>query len=77
MPGLKRYLHYPNNETTRRMIADVSLNALKRWEPRIDVIDLTVGSQEHELNQVTVRIVYRSRITGAQDAMQFGLQLQG
>ncbi|MEJ2043815.1 MAG: GPW/gp25 family protein [Reinekea sp.] len=73
--GLNRYIHYPNNETTRRLIADVSLNALRRWEPRIDILELTATSRPDELNQVTVTVIYRTRATGAEDTLQLGLQL--
>lgn len=75
--GLKRYIHQPNNETTRRLIADVALKALQRWEPRIDIIELNVTSSARELNRVSLNIFYRIRATGTQETVQLGLQLQG
>lgn len=73
--GLKQFIHQPNNETTRRLIADQALRAIQRWEPRISVQDLRVETTQ-ALNEVTLRLLYQIKQTGEQNSLQLGLQLQ-
>lgn len=74
--GLKKFIHQPNNETTRRLIADQAMKAIQRWEPRIQVMDLRVNTSADALNEVTLRILYQIKQTGEQNSLQLGLQLQ-
>src|SRR5688572_18604675 len=74
--GLKQFIHKPNNETTRRLMADLALNAIKRWEPRITILELSVSSDPAQLNKVTLMLRYRIKLTGEQDSLELGLQLQ-
>jgi uncharacterized protein len=72
--GLNQFIHQPNNETTRRLIADQALRAIQRWEPRIIVQNLRVETQA--LNEVTLILLYQIKQTGEQNSLQLGLQLQ-
>ena len=74
--GLSEFIHQPNNETTRRLIVDLAEKAIKRWEPRLDLLELTVTSDPDELNQVTLSLRYRLKLNGRQDNIELGLQLQ-
>lgn len=74
--GLRQFIHQPNNQTTRRLIADQALKAIARWEPRINVLDLRVDTSSESLNQVTLRILYQIKQTGEQNSLQLGFQLQ-
>jgi uncharacterized protein len=74
--GLKQFIHQPNNETTRRLIADATLKSIQKWEPRITVLDLTVGTSLQSLNEVNVRLIYLIKQTGEENSFQLGLQLQ-
>lgn len=74
--GLRQFIHQPNNQTTRRLIADQALKAISRWEPRISVLDLRVDTSSESLNQVTLRILYQIKQTGEQNSLQLGFQLQ-
>lgn len=74
--GLKKFIHQPNNETTRRLIAEQAMKAIQRWEPRIQVMDLRVNTSADALNEVTLRILYQIKQTGEQNSLQLGLQLQ-
>lgn len=73
--GLNQFIHQPNNETTRRLIADQALRAIQRWEPRIIVQNLRVETAQ-ALNEVTLRLLYQIKQTGEQNSLQLGLQLQ-
>ena len=74
--GLRQFIHQPNNQTTRRLIADQALKAIARWEPRISVLDLRVDTSSESLNEVTLRILYQIKQTGEQNSLQLGFQLQ-
>lgn len=74
--GLMQFVHQPNNQTTRRLMADVALKAVQRWEPRIDVIDLKVESDPRNLSQVVLTLDYRLRASGIRETMNLALQLQ-
>lgn len=74
--GLSRYLHQPNNETTRRLIADVAHKAIRRWEPRIEIVDLRVTSRPGQPSEVILTLDYRLLTSGQRELINFGLQLQ-
>lgn len=74
--GLKQFIHQPNNETTRRLIADQAMKAIQQWEPRITLQDLRVDTSAQALNEVTLRLLYQIKQTGEQNSLQLGLQLQ-
>lgn len=74
--GIKQFIHQPNNETTRRLIADLALKAIQKWEPRINVLNLSVETSLESLNQVTLRLLYQIKQTGEESSLQLGLQLQ-
>lgn len=73
--GLRDYIHRPNNETTRRLIADVARQAITRWEPRIHLDQVAVTSTPNQLNEVTLSIRYRLRADGSPDQLDLGLTL--
>ncbi len=73
--GLKQFIHKPNNETTRRLMADLALRAIQRWEPRIDILELTVGTEPAHLNKVILSLRYRIKMTAEEDNLELGLQL--
>lgn len=74
--GLKQFIHQPNNETTRRLIADQALTAIQRWEPRIQVLEIRVDTVAQSLNEVALRILYQLPHSGEHHSLQLGLQLQ-
>lgn len=74
--GIKQFIHQPNNETTRRLIAEQALKAIQKWEPRIQVLELRVDNSAQALNEVTLRILYQIKQTGEHNSLQLGLQLQ-
>jgi phage baseplate assembly protein W len=59
--GLTGFVHQPNNETTRRLIAGVVRRSLARWEPRIVVEAVEVLASTHDPSEVHVRVAYRAR----------------
>lgn len=74
--GIRQFIHQPNNETTRRLIAEQAMKAIQKWEPRIQVLELRVDNSAEALNEVTLRILYQIKQTGEHNSLQLGLQLQ-
>lgn len=60
--GIHDYVFAPTDETTRGDIAQQVRDALTEFEPRIDVMDVTVSPTESE-STLVVRISYRIRST--------------
>lgn len=62
--GIHEYVFAPNSPATRGVIGDQVRQALTRWEPRIDVLDVlveTVPAEELTSNQLLIRVSYRIR----------------
>jgi uncharacterized protein len=61
--NLNRLLFAPNNGTTRALAAFEVKEALRTWEPRIDVLDVAVRADGVETEQLLIDIDYRVRNT--------------
>lgn len=61
--GIHNDVFAPNNATTRGTIAYQVRQALTRWEPRIDVLDVRVEAAPDAPNQLLIRVDYRVRAT--------------
>lgn len=59
--GLLDFVHQPNNETTRRLIAGVVRKSLAQWETRVELDQVEVLPDPDDLAEVHIRIRYRAR----------------
>ena len=75
--GLERYLHEPNNLTTRRQIRDLIAASLERWEPRIILDRVDVWDVEERPDSVRIEIVYRLRRSNTAQQMGITMELEG
>jgi len=73
--GLRNFIHYPNNETTRSLIADTSRRALERWEPRVLMEDVRVLADPQRPSYVHLSIHYRLRYDGSRERLDFSFNL--
>lgn len=73
--GIDNYVHLPNTETTRALIADVVKRALTRWEPRVDLDTVTVQPDPQRPSHVNLSIRYRLRYGGEVDSLDLALEL--
>ncbi len=71
--GLEDFVHEQNTLVTRRRIHDAIVDALRKWEARIDVDRVEVWEVPDQPTEVRVEIAYRLRRTGA--AMEIGLTM--
>ncbi|MEW5755356.1 MAG: GPW/gp25 family protein [Pseudomonadota bacterium] len=57
--GLLNFVHQPNNETTRTLMAGVVRKSLERWETRVVVEDVEVAPSPTSVAEVHINIRYR------------------
>lgn len=62
--GLEDFLHEPNTSTTQRRLRDRIVEALGRWERRLQVEDVAVNEVPRQPQRLRVEITYRVRRTG-------------
>jgi len=59
--GIHDLVFAPNNPATRGNFQHLVKDALTEWEPRIDVLDVSVTSPSNEENTMLIRVDYRIR----------------
>jgi uncharacterized protein len=73
--GIHDYVFSPNNALTRGNIAHVVRQGLTEWEPRIDLLDVTVDVGA-EPAQMLIRVDYRIRANNSFDNLVYPFYLQ-
>jgi uncharacterized protein len=73
--GIHDYVFAPNNTITRGNIAHAVRQALTLWEPRIDVLDVTVDDSTPP-NMLLIRVDYRIRTNNTLYNMVYPFFLQ-
>lgn len=63
--GIQDFVFAPNNAATRALIAAEVRLALTRFEPRIDLLAVTVEPQQDAPNTLLISIDYRTRANNA------------
>ena len=63
--GIQDMVFAPNNQTTWGNLQHLVKDALTQWEPRIDVLDVTVTAAAGEANTLLIRVDYRIRSNNA------------
>ncbi len=75
--GLGRYLFEPNTATTHRAIEEAVLRALKRWEPRIEVGEVTVAPDPDDARAALVSVRYTLVANRASGQTTLQVRLEG
>jgi len=73
--GLRRYLMAPNNPATRAAIAREITQALGRWEPRIQLLDIQVSPTDDRA-MVLIEIHYAQVLDARQDVLVYPFYLE-
>jgi len=63
--GIHDLVFAPDSPATQGNIQHLVKDALTQWEPRIDVLDVTVSSAPGEENTLLIRVDYRIRSNNA------------
>jgi len=73
--GLMKFIHQPNNETTRNLIAGVVKKSLSVWETRVRIDGVDVTPVTDNLAEVHINIRYRLRHNQAPASLGLRLNL--
>jgi phage baseplate assembly protein W len=63
--GIQDMVFAPNTQATWGNVQHLVKDALTQWEPRIDVLDVTVTAAADEANTLLIRVDYRIRSNNA------------
>ncbi|PYS84964.1 MAG: baseplate protein [Acidobacteria bacterium] len=63
--GIHELVFAPNNSMTRSIVVQNVREALVKYEPRIDVLDIAAESAPEQANLLLIRIGYRIRANNA------------
>ncbi|MBL8165360.1 MAG: GPW/gp25 family protein [Anaerolineae bacterium] len=74
--ALERYLFEPNTVSTLRLIQEEVKRALTRWEPRIQLDDVVVETNEFDPRVVDITIFYTLVATQVREKASLSLTLQ-
>jgi phage baseplate assembly protein W len=72
---LHRLVYAPNDETTAALAIHYVGQALARWEPRVDVVELD-ATPDPDRGLLTIRLVYRVRLTRQSGRIAFDVHLE-
>ncbi|WKJ89992.1 GPW/gp25 family protein [Methylomonas montana] len=73
--GLLNFVHQPNNETTRHLLAGVVRKSLEQWEPRVEIDEIQVQASPASVADVHINIRYRLRHSQRPAELGFTLNL--
>lgn len=74
--GLNAFVFEPVNPTTMQLVKKRIEEALIDWEPRIDVLQVKVGSDAGEHNKLLIDVEYRVRATNTLANIVYPFYLQ-
>jgi len=73
--GLQDFVHEENTLVTRRRIHERIVEALARWETRLEVERVVVLEDDDQPSHLRIEIAYRLRRTGAPQTVRASLQM--
>lgn len=73
--GLQDFVDQPNTVTVRRRIQDAIVEALERWETRVELERVEVAADPDDPSHLRLTIAYRLRRTGAPQSLRATLRL--
>lgn len=73
--GLLDFVHQPNNETTRTLMANIIRKAIAQWETRVEVESVQVLPDKNNVSVVQIIVRYHLRHTRTPQQLSLGLAL--
>lgn len=74
--GLNSFVFEPVNTTTMQLVKTRVEESLIDWEPRIDLLAVTVAADTSQRNKLTIEVNYRVRATNAVRNLVYPFYLQ-
>jgi len=75
--GLRRFLFEPNTLATHTLIKQAIGEALKRWEPRIQLESVEVTADSQDTESAIATLTYRLVATQVQERLSVAVSVQG
>lgn len=75
--GLRRFLFEPNTLATHTLIKQAIGEALKRWEPRIQLESVEVAADGQDTETAIATLTYRLVATQVQERLSVAVSVQG
>lgn len=75
--GLRRFLFEPNTLATHTLIKQAIGEALKRWEPRIQLESVEVAADSRDAESAIATLTYRLVATQVQERLSVAVSVQG
>ena len=75
--GLRKFLYEPNTASTRRLMQERITEALRLWEPRINVQSVTVDPDPEDQQAAIATVQYRLVATQSTGQMSLSISLAG
>lgn len=72
-----RLLFWPNDDTTAALAIHYVRQALLRWEPRIDLLQVDAGRHPDDPGLLLIQVVYRVRLTQSVEEIDLTMTLTG
>ena len=75
--GLRSYLFQPNTVATRQLIQERASRVLARWEPRLEVVSVSVAADPDDPDAAVMELTYRLRASGTTERETLSLRFAG
>ena len=74
--GINELVFAPNNTSTATLVTFYVKEALLKWEPRIEVLNISVTPDEEEGNKLNINIEYRVKTTNTKKNLVYPFYLE-
>jgi len=74
--GIQELVFAPNNTSTATLISVYIKEALLKWEPRIEVLNVSAAPDKEEGNRIDINIEYRIRTTNTKRNIVYPFYLE-
>ncbi len=74
--GIHEYVFAPNTTRTAGLVRQKVEEALSRWEPRIELVEVLVQADEDDPSVLLIQITYRARATDSRFNLVYPFYLE-
>lgn len=75
--GINELVFAPNNTATTTLVSFHVKEALMKWEPRIEVLNVKASPDENEGNRLNIDIEYKVKTTNSKANLVYPFYLEG